>query len=68
MFLEGEVLVNWLRLVGGFVFFDEIGVGQDFVKNVFRYVYILRDCCIGLRIINENKMLINYGLYEQFVF
>ncbi|MGW8263176.1 hypothetical protein ACWHAR_24755, partial [Bacillus sp. LR--39] len=34
------------------------------VKNAFRHAHTLRDRCTGLRIINENKTLINHGLYE----
>ncbi|MBU8611851.1 MULTISPECIES: sn-glycerol-1-phosphate dehydrogenase [Bacillus] len=61
---EGEVLADWLRSAGGPAYFDEIGVGQDSVKNAFRHAHTLRDRCTGLRIINENKTLINHGLYE----
>lgn len=40
---EGEVLADWLRSAGGPAYFDEIGVGQDSVKNAFRHAHTLRD-------------------------
>ncbi|KUP41560.1 sn-glycerol-1-phosphate dehydrogenase [Bacillus halotolerans] len=61
---EGKKLAGWLKSAGGPAYFDEIGVGQDSVKNAFRHAHTLRDRCTGLRLINENKTLVNHGLYE----
>lgn len=49
--------------MGGLVCFDEIGVKKEFVCDVFKYVYILRDCYIGLIIINEYAVFFVYYLF-----